>query len=82
MPISKHCEQYGRRRSHFVFLFRQAKQSSAAPVAGARLRRLREVTTVEVDDVVEATGGGAAAAMAGEPDVESDGDDIAIMVNM
>ncbi len=33
--------QYGLRRSHLVFRSKQAKQSSAAPVAGALLRRLR-----------------------------------------
>lgn len=40
-PTSKHCEQYGRRRSHLVFLLTQAKQSSEAPLAGALLRRFR-----------------------------------------
>jgi len=40
-PRSKHCVQYGLRRSHFDFLSKHAKQSSAAPVAGALLRRLR-----------------------------------------
>ncbi len=41
LPTSRHCEQYGRRRSHLVFLLVQAKQSSEAPLAGALLRRLR-----------------------------------------
>jgi hypothetical protein len=40
-PVSRHCEQYGLRRSHFIFFFRQVKQSSAAPVAGALRRLLR-----------------------------------------
>lgn len=40
-PTSKHCEQYGRRRSHLTLLFVQAKQSSEAPLAGALRRRLR-----------------------------------------
>lgn len=34
-----HWPQYGRRRSHFVCRFLHAKQSSAAPVAGALLLR-------------------------------------------
>lgn len=52
MPTSRHCEQYGRRRSHVVFRFVQAKQSSEAPLAGALLRRFlgAEAST--------ATGGG------------------------
>lgn len=41
VPNSRHCEQYGRRRSHLVLLLLQAKQSSDAPLAGARLRRFR-----------------------------------------
>lgn len=40
-PTSRHCEQYGRRRSHLVFLLIQAKQSSDAPLAGALLRLFR-----------------------------------------
>ena len=38
-PISTHCPQYGRRRSHFIPRFLHAKQSSVAPVAGALLLR-------------------------------------------
>ena len=38
-PISTHCPQYGRRRSHFIWRFLHAKQSSVAPVAGALLLR-------------------------------------------
>jgi hypothetical protein len=41
LPSSRHCEQYGRRRSHLVFLLVQAKQSLEAPLAGALRRRLR-----------------------------------------
>ena len=40
-PTSRHCEQYGRRRSHLRFLLEQVKQSSAAPPPAARLLRLR-----------------------------------------
>jgi hypothetical protein len=40
-PISRHCEQYGRRRSHLELLLVHAKQSSEAPLAGALRRRLR-----------------------------------------
>lgn len=40
-PTSRHCEQYGRRRSHLTFLLEQVKQSSVAPPVGARLLRLR-----------------------------------------
>jgi len=40
-PTSRHCEQYGRRRSHLTFLLEQVKQSSAAPPPAARLLRLR-----------------------------------------
>lgn len=36
-PISTHCPQYGRLRSHFIERFLQEKQSSVAPVAGALL---------------------------------------------
>jgi hypothetical protein len=39
LPISTHCPQYGRRRSHFIWRFLHVKQSSVAPVAGARLLR-------------------------------------------
>lgn len=39
LPISMHCPQYGRRRSHFTPRFLHAKQSSLAPVAGALLLR-------------------------------------------
>ena len=38
-PSSMHCPQYGRRRSHFIWRFLHAKQSSLAPVAGALLLR-------------------------------------------
>jgi hypothetical protein len=38
-PISMHCPQYGRRRSHLTPRFLHAKQSSLAPVAGALLLR-------------------------------------------
>ena len=41
LPTSKHCEQYGRRRSHLRLLLVHAKQSSEAPLAGARRLRLR-----------------------------------------
>ena len=41
LPTSRHCEQYGRRRSHLELLLVQAKQSSEAPLAGALRRRLR-----------------------------------------
>lgn len=41
LPCSRQGVQYGRRRSHLDCLSWQAKQSSAAPVAGALLRRLR-----------------------------------------
>lgn len=37
LPISMHCPQYGRLRSHFTERFLQEKQSSVAPVAGALL---------------------------------------------
>ena len=37
LPISTHCPQYGRLRSHFTERFLQEKQSSVAPVAGALL---------------------------------------------
>lgn len=37
LPISTHCPQYGRLRSHFIERFLQEKQSSVAPVAGALL---------------------------------------------
>lgn len=40
-PSSMHCPQYGRRRSHFIWRFLHAKQSSLAPVAGALLLRFR-----------------------------------------
>lgn len=40
-PNSKHCEQYGRRRSHLVFFLIHVKQSSEAPLAGALLRLFR-----------------------------------------
>lgn len=36
-PISTHCPQYGRLRSHFTERFLHEKQSSVAPVAGALL---------------------------------------------
>lgn len=39
LPISMHCPQYGRRRSHLICRFLHAKQSSLAPVAGALLLR-------------------------------------------
>lgn len=41
MPTSRHCEQYGRLRSHLTFRFEQVKQSSAAPPAGVRRLRFR-----------------------------------------
>jgi hypothetical protein len=37
LPISTHCPQYGRLRSHLIERFLQEKQSSVAPVAGALL---------------------------------------------
>jgi hypothetical protein len=37
LPISTHCPQYGRLRSHLTERFLQEKQSSVAPVAGALL---------------------------------------------
>ena len=37
LPISTHCPQYGRFRSHLTERFLQEKQSSVAPVAGALL---------------------------------------------
>ena len=40
-PRSMHCVQYGRRRSQVVLSCWHAKQSTAAPVVGARRRRLR-----------------------------------------
>lgn len=39
LPISMHCPQYGRFRSHLTERFLHAKQSSVAPVAGALLLR-------------------------------------------
>jgi hypothetical protein len=39
LPTSRHCEQYGRLRSHLVFFLVQAKQSSEAPLARALRRR-------------------------------------------
>lgn len=49
-PMPRHCEQYGRRRSHSVPRLRQVWQSSAAPDGGTRLRRFFDCasTTVEV----------------------------------
>ena len=52
-PTSKHCVQYGLLLSHFVWRSWQAKQSSAAPVVGALLRRFRG----EVGGLVAAGGG-------------------------
>jgi hypothetical protein len=50
LPISKHCEQYGLLRSHFTFRLAQVKQSSAAPPAGALLRRfLAEAASFAVE---------------------------------
>ena len=40
-PISRHCEQYGRRRSHRAPRLEQAKQSSGAPLTTVLLRRFR-----------------------------------------
>lgn len=56
-PTSRHCEQYGRRRSHLVFLLVQAKQSSDAPLAGALLRRLRCGTVGGSEEAQEEAGG-------------------------
>ena len=53
LPTSRHCEQYGRRRSHLVFLLVQAKQSSEAPLAGALLRRFRWSTVGGSDEPQE-----------------------------
>jgi hypothetical protein len=41
LPRSRHCVQYGLLLSHGVCLSWHAKQSSAAPLVGALLRRLR-----------------------------------------
>lgn len=41
LPISRHWEQYGRRRSHLTLRLEQVKQSSEAPPAVVRLLRLR-----------------------------------------
>jgi hypothetical protein len=38
-PISRHCPQYGLRRSHWVLRFWHIKQSSAAPAVVVLLRR-------------------------------------------
>ena len=53
LPTSRHWEQYGRRRSHLVFLLVQAKQSSEAPLAGALRRRLRWGTVGGSDEAQE-----------------------------
>ena len=55
-PTSRHCEQYGRRRSHLVLRLVQAKQSSEAPLAGALRRRLRCGTVGGSEDVQEEGG--------------------------
>lgn len=38
LPMSRHCEQYGRLRSHFTLRFRHVKQSSLAPPPAVRRR--------------------------------------------
>lgn len=40
-PSSRHCEQYGRRRSHLAPLLEQVKQSSGAPLTTVLFRRFR-----------------------------------------
>jgi hypothetical protein len=56
LPTSRHWEQYGRRRSHLVFLLVQAKQSSEAPLAGALRRRFRWGTVGGSDEAQEEGG--------------------------
>lgn len=59
-PTTRHCEQYGRLRSHFTLLFVHVKQSSEAPLAGALLRRFRCGTAGGSEGEGEAEGGGQA----------------------
>jgi hypothetical protein len=57
-PISMHCPQYGRRRSHFTPRFLHAKQSSLAPVAGALLLRFLGAAAALLAVVAVAVGSG------------------------
>lgn len=59
LPTSRHCEQYGLLLSHLTLRLVQAKQSSEAPPAGARLLRFRAA----------AVSGFGAAACTGDEDV-------------